>query len=276
MTKIPCLSLNDKTSIPQFGLGTWQVPNEQVPVAVAAAWESGYRAIDTAAIYQNETGVGEGLRRLAIPRDKIYITTKLWNADQGYDSTLKAMDTSLAKLGLDYVDLYLIHWPLPKRNRYLDTWKALIKLKESGKAKSIGVSNFTIPHLQRVINETGITPSVNQIELHPQLAQKEMRAFHAQHGIVTESWSPLAQGNLLTNETIVGIARKHNKTAAQVILRWHIENGLVVIPKSVNPARIKENIAIFDFQLTPEDMSAIDQLDTGKRFGSHPDVFDMV
>lgn len=260
-------------AIPQLGLGVWQVENPDAAKAVRAAIECGYKSIDTAAIYNNEEGVGEGIKTSGVDRSELFITTKLWNSDQGKDSTLRGFETSLKKLGLDYVDLYLIHWPSPAKDLYAESWKELIKIKESGRAKHIGVSNFQIPHLERIIKETGVAPYINQVELHPLFQQKELKAFHAKHGILTEAWSPLAQGNLLKDETVALMARKHQKSPAQIILRWHMENGHVAIPKSVHPERIKENISIFDFKLDDEDLKKLAALDHPEgRVGPHPDT----
>lgn len=262
---------HDGNSIPQVGLGVWRTPNDTAVTAVQAALSAGYRHVDTAAVYENEDGVGEGIRASGIARSEIFLTTKLWNADQGYDSTLKAFDASLKRLGTDYVDLYLIHWPAPKRDQYVDTWKAFIQLQKEGRARSIGVSNFHPEHLQRLIDETGVTPVINQIELHPDFPQKENRAYHEKHRIVTESWSPLGQGTLLENPVVAKVAAKHGRTPAQVIIRWHIDNGLVVIPKSVTPSRIEENFKVFDFRLDAEDMAAFADLEKdGKRIGPDP------
>jgi 2,5-diketo-D-gluconate reductase A len=262
---------HDGNSIPQVGLGVWRTPNDTAVTAVQAALSAGYRHVDTAAVYENEDGVGEGIRASGIARSEIFLTTKLWNADQGYDSTLKAFDASLKRLGTDYVDLYLIHWPAPKRDQYVDTWKAFIQLQKEGRARSIGVSNFHPEHLQRLIDETGVTPVINQIELHPDFPQKENRAWHERHRIVTESWSPLGQGTLLENPVVAKVAAKHGRTPAQVIIRWHIDNGLVVIPKSVTPSRIEENFKVFDFRLDAEDMAAFADLEKdGKRIGPDP------
>jgi 2,5-diketo-D-gluconate reductase A len=262
---------HDGNSIPQVGLGVWRTPNDTAVTAVQAALSAGYRHVDTAAVYENEDGVGEGIRASGIARSEIFLTTKLWNADQGYDSTLKAFDASLKRLGTDYVDLYLIHWPAPKRDQYVDTWKAFIQLQKEGRARSIGVSNFHPEHLQRLIDETGVTPVINQIELHPDFPQKENRAYHEKHRIVTESWSPLGQGTLLENPVVAKVAAKHGRTPAQVIIRWHIDNGLVVIPKSVTPSRIEENFKVFDFRLDAEDMAAFAGLEKGgKRIGPDP------
>ncbi|MBB5043438.1 aldo/keto reductase [Shinella fusca] len=262
---------HDSNSIPQVGLGVWRTPNDTAVTAVQAALSAGYRHVDTAAVYENEDGVGEGIRASGIARSEIFLTTKLWNADQGYDSTLKAFDASLKRLGTDYVDLYLIHWPAPKRDQYVDTWKAFIQLQKEGRARSIGVSNFQPEHLQRLIDETGVTPVINQIELHPDFPQKENRAYHEKHRIVTESWSPLGQGTLLENPVVAKVAAKHGRTPAQVIIRWHIDNGLVVIPKSVTPSRIEENFKVFDFRLDAEDMATFADLEKGgKRIGPDP------
>ena len=270
------LPLNDGTQIPQLGFGTWQTPEEQAAAAVSAALLAGYRLIDTASIYGNEAGVGEGLLVSGVPCEEIFITTKLWNSHQGYDEALRAFDNSLKRLRFDYVDLYLIHWPMARRGRYLDSWRALVALKNEGRARSIGVSNFQVPHLKHLLDETGVVPSVNQIELHPYFQQRSLRAFHAQHGIVTESWSPIGQGGaLLRDEHVLRVAQKHRKTAAQVVLRWHLDNGLVTIPKSVNPERIRENFNVFDFRLETEDIALLDGLDNLKgRLGPDPDTAD--
>jgi 2,5-diketo-D-gluconate reductase A len=265
------ITFNDGLSIPQVGLGVWQTPDDIAAPSVRAAIEAGYRHIDTAAIYQNENGVGEGIRSSGIGRESIFLTTKLWNDAQGFDSTLKAFDESLKKLGTNYVDLYLIHWPAPKKDRYLDTWKAFVQLHKEGRAKSIGVSNFGAEHLKRIIGETGVTPVLNQIELHPDFQQRALREVHDELGIKTESWSPLGQGQLLSNPVIGAVAAKHGRTAAQVIIRWHIDNGLIVIPKSVTPSRIEENFKVFDFKLDADDLKQIDTLDTPKgRIGPDP------
>lgn len=265
------IQLNDGRSIPQVGLGVWQASNEQAALAVRTALESGYRHVDTAAIYDNEKGVGEGLRASGVKREEVFITTKLWNSAQGGDSALVAFDQSLKRLGLDYVDLYLIHWPAPRKGLYVESWKALKRLKEEGRARSIGVSNFTAEHLDRIIGETGIVPVLNQIELHPRFQQKALREAHARHNIVTESWSPLGQGQLLSDPVIGQIAARHQRTPAQVVIRWHIDSGLVVIPKSVTPARIKENFDVFSFRLDAEDMAQIAKLDSANgRIGPDP------
>jgi len=270
----PTLTLNDGRPMPQLGFGVWQVENGLAASVVKEAIDAGYRSIDTAAVYRNEEGVGEAIGSAGVPREDLFVTTKLWNDDQGYDTTLRAFDASLERLRLDYVDFYLIHWPAWKRDAYADTWRAFIKLKEEGRARSIGVSNFQVAHLQRLFDETGVVPAVNQIELHPRFQQKELREFHARHGIATESWSPLGQGTLIQDENLAAIARKHGKTPAQVIIRWHLDSGLIVIPKSATPARIRENFAVLDFGLDAEDMRLIEKLDDRSgRIGPDPEVF---
>ncbi|RKT54053.1 aldo/keto reductase [Saccharothrix australiensis] len=268
------ITLNNGVTMPQLGFGVFQVSTEDTEAAVSEALRVGYRSIDTAAAYGNEEPVGRALAASGVARDELFVTTKLWNTDQGYDEALRAFDTSIGKLGLDRVDLYLIHWPAAVRDRYVDSWRALGKLLGDGRVRAIGVSNFQKPHLERVIEETGMVPAVNQIELHPRLQQRELRAFHAERGIATEAWSPLAQGGeLLRNEVLTAIADKHGRTPAQVVLRWHLQLGNVVIPKSVTPSRIAENFAVFDFALDEEDLDRIAGLDTGERTGPHPDEF---
>ena len=260
--------------IPQIGFGVWQVDSSEAPKAVKAAIDAGYRSIDTAAIYGNEEGVAAGIRAGGVPREQLFITTKLWNDRHGARNALKAFDESLRRLQLEYVDLYLIHWPAPHANLYVETWRALQEVKSSGRARSVGVSNFKVPHLERIIGETGIVPSINQIELHPRFQQQAQREFHARHKIVTESWSPLGQGRAMKDPLIAGIAAKHGRAPAQIALRWHIQNGLVAIPKSVTPARIVENFDVFGFELTQEDMAKIATLDNNRgRIGPDPDLF---
>ena len=272
MGSIPTVTLNNGIAMPQLGFGVFQIPDEETTAAVSTALESGYRSIDTAAVYGNETGVGRALASSGIARDELFVTTKLWNADQGYDTTLTAFDASLDKLGLDFVDLYLIHWPTPARDLYRDTWRALEKLLADGRTRAIGVSNFQPAHLQRLLESTSVVPVVNQVELHPGLQQKPLREFHARHGIATEAWSPLAQGALLADDAITSIAAGHGRTPAQVVLRWHLQLGNVVIPKSVTPARIRENLDLFDFALSADEMDAIAALDRGLRTGPDPDA----
>ncbi|MBH0237750.1 aldo/keto reductase [Methylobrevis albus] len=271
MTDQPHVAFSDGHEIPQVGLGVWQTPNDQAASVVATALEAGYRHIDTAAIYGNEAGVGEGLQRAGLARGDVFVTTKLWNDRQGADEPAKAMDESLKRLGLDHVDLYLIHWPAPKAGRFVDSWKALVQLQVDGRATSIGVSNFNADHLRTIIDATGVVPVLNQVELHPRFQQTALRAAHAELGIATQSWSPLGQGQLLTDPVITKIAAKHGRTAAQVVIRWHIDSGLIVIPKSVTPSRIKENFDVFGFELDADDMAAIAGLDTaGGRIGPDP------
>lgn len=271
--QVPTIKLNDGNSMPQLGLGVWQVPDGEAGAVVRTALEAGYRLIDTAAIYGNEAGVGEGLRASRVARKDLFITTKLWNDRHRYEDAERAMDESLKRLGLAYVDLYLIHWPVAGSTRFVEAWRAMIAMKADDRARSIGVSNFTIAHLERLMDETGVVPAVNQIELHPGFAQRELRAFHAKHGIVTEAWSPLGQGMVMENEVLARIGRKHGKTPAQVALRWHLQSGQVAIPKSVTPARIRENIEVFDFELSGEEVMAINAIAESGRLGPDPDKF---
>ncbi|KRB62811.1 oxidoreductase [Rhizobium sp. Root708] len=271
MAQQPVITFHDGNTIPQVGLGVWRTPADIAAPTVRTAIAAGYRHVDTAAIYENEDGVGEGIKSSGVPRSDIFLTTKLWNDNQGYDATLTAFDKSLKRLGTDYVDLYLIHWPAPTRNRYVDTWKAFIQLKKDGRARSIGVSNFYPEHIDRLVAETGVVPVINQIELHPDFQQKASQAAHKKLDIATQSWSPLGQGKLIDHPVIGGIARKHGKTPAQTIVRWHMDSGLVVIPKSVTPSRIEENFQVFDFALDDDDMAAIAKLDDiGARMGPDP------
>uniref|UniRef100_A0AAU3GM62 Aldo/keto reductase n=1 Tax=Streptomyces sp. NBC_01401 TaxID=2903854 RepID=A0AAU3GM62_9ACTN len=272
MSTVPTVTLNNGVTIPQLGFGVFQVPDDETTAAVTAALDAGYRSIDTATVYGNEAGVGRALAASGLARDELFVTTKLWNADQGYDATLTAFDASLAALGLDHVDLYLIHWPTPARALYTDTWRALEKLLADGRIRAAGVSNFQPAHLRRLREVSSLVPAVNQIELHPGLQQGELRALHTEYGIATEAWSPLAQGALLDDAVLVALAERHGKTPAQVVLRWHLQLGNVVIPKSVTPARIRQNIDVFDFELSAADMDAVAGLDRGMRTGPDPDT----
>lgn len=270
----PSITLNDGNSIPALGFGVFQIEPEDAERAVGAALQAGYRHIDTAAAYHNERETGRAVANSGIPRDQLYVVTKLWNADQGYDSTLKAFDDSLDRLGLDYLDLYLIHWPLPDRNLFVDTFKAFAHLREEGRIRSIGVSNFEPEHLKAVIDATGIVPAVNQVELHPQLPQTQLREVHAELGVATEAWGPLGQGSLLNHPTITAVAESRDRTPAQVLIRWHLQLGNIVIPKSVNPERIASNFDVFDFDLSDDEMASISSLDDGTRLGPDPRTFD--
>ncbi len=272
-TQVPPISLRGDVDIPQLGFGVFQVPPGDTAQVVTRAFETGYRHIDTASAYANEAGVGEALRAADLPREEVFITTKCFNDDHGYDEATKALSTSLERLGLDFVDLYLIHWPVPSRDRYVDTWKAFVELRAQGLIRAIGVSNFQAPHLERVIEATGVVPAVNQVELHPRLQQPELRREHHELGIVTEAWSPLAQGEVLEDPVIARIAEAHGKTPGQAVIRWHLQIGNVVIPKSVTPERIEQNFDVFDFELSEEEMDAIEQLDAGERIGPDPDTF---
>ena len=267
------IKLQDGNVMPQLGLGVWKAGNDEVVQAIHKALEVGYRSIDTAAAYKNEEGVGKAIQSAGIPRDELFITTKLWNDDQ--QRPQQALEESLEKLKLDHVDLYLMHWPVPAIGHYVDAWKGMIELQKQGLAKSIGVCNFQINHLQRLIDETGVTPVINQIELHPLLQQRQLHAWNATHKIQTESWSPLAQGGdgVFDQKIIRELADKYGKTPAQIVIRWHLDSGLVVIPKSVTPARIAENFDVWDFRLDKDELGDIAKLDQGKRLGPDPDQF---
>lgn len=274
ITDIPTVALHDGVEIPQLGFGVSQIPPEDTQAVVEEALATGYRHIDTASAYGNEAGVGDAVAASGVPREEVFVTTKLWNSAQGFDSALRACEDSLAQLGLERIDLYLIHWPLPRQDRYLETWRAFERLQDEGRVGTIGVSNFRVEDLERLWEEVGRHPTVNQVELHPRLQQAELRAWHAEHGVATEAWSPLAQGGLLGEEAIVAIASAHGRSPAQVILRWHLQLGNIVIPKSATSARIRENLDIFDFELSGEEMAALAQLDTGARIGPDPATFD--
>lgn len=272
-TETLVLSLHDGVEIPQLGFGVFRIPPEDTQEKVEEALAAGYRHVDTAAAYRNEAGVGAAIAAGGVRREDVFVTTKLWNSEQGYDSTLRAFEASLERLGSGYVDLYLIHWPQPGRDLYLETWRAFERIKEEGGARSIGVSNFRTEDLERLQREAEALPTVNQVELHPRLQQAELRSWHAEHGIATEAWSPLAQGELLEDGTIQTIAAHHGKSPAQTILRWHLQLGNVVIPKSATPERIREDFEVFDFALSEDDMAAIERLDTGRRTGPDPGTF---
>ncbi|MFE5430480.1 aldo/keto reductase [Peribacillus simplex] len=264
------ITLHNGVKMPQLGFGVFKVKNGNETVeSVKKAIEVGYRAIDTAAIYENEEGVGQAIRECGVPREELFITSKVWNTEQGYETTLQAFDDSLNRLGLEYLDLYLIHWP--GKDKYLETWRALEKLYKDGKVKSIGVSNFHVHHLENLLANSEVKPVVNQIELHPLLTQAEIRDYCAKHEIKVESWSPLGRGNLLEEPTINHIAKKHGKSSAQVLIRWHLQHDLVVIPKSITPSRIEENAEVYDFSLSLNEMNQIDALNKNERFGSNPD-----
>lgn len=273
MTEQPYISLNDGAEIPQIGLGVWQASDgDETYDAVLAAIKTGYRLIDTAMVYQNESAVGRAVKDSGVARKDLFITTKLWNSDQGHERVRPAIENSLERLGLDYIDLYLIHWPTPARDLYVETWKEFEKLKSEGLAKSIGVSNFRIEDLERLKNETGTIPVVNQIELHPRFQQRELREYCQKEGIAVESWSPIggSKGNLLSDETLSSIASRYDKSPAQIVIRWHLQHGLIVIPKSVHEHRINENFDVFGFELSADDMALIDTLDSGSRAGPDP------
>ncbi len=276
MPAVPSLAMNNGIQIPQLGFGVFLIPPQETEKAVSEALGAGYRLIDTAQGYRNEEGVGAAIAAAGLQRDELFITTKLTNSEHGYDKALKAFDESMNKLGVDVLDLFLIHWPLPMFDQYVETWRAFERLLADGRVLSIGVSNFEIEHLERLLAETDVTPVVNQVELHPEFPQEQLREFHAAHGILTESWGPLGQGKgLLENPHILDVARRKARTPGQVVLRWQVQLGNVVIPKSVNPDRIRENIDLFDFELDESDMQAIAQVRTGRRLGADPNHFDM-
>ncbi|MFF0298630.1 aldo/keto reductase [Kitasatospora sp. NPDC004614] len=280
---IPSITLNNGVRIPQLGFGVWQVPDAEAVPAVHTAIESGYRSIDTAAIYENEAGTGQAIAESGVARDELFVTTKLWNSgtldwsgEQGRDRVLRAFDESMAKLGLEQLDLYLIHWPRAMHGpAFVNIWRAFEQLQADGRVRAIGVSNFHIADLELLLKETSVVPALNQVELHPYFPQAELRAFHAEHGIATEAWSPLGQGgDLLAEPALLKIAEKHGRSTAQVVLRWHLQSGVIAIPKSVTPARIRENLDVTGFELDAEDLAAIAAVATGKRIGPDPADFD--
>jgi len=274
MNQVPNVRLNNGVEIPQLGFGVFQVPPDETAATVRDAFDAGYRHIDTAQMYGNEEGVGQALAESGLSRDEVFLTTKLNNDGHGYDTAIRRLDESLKRLGTDHVDLYLIHWPRPREDRYLDTWRGFEKTAAEGKARAIGVSNFTVANLQRLAAETETVPAVNQVELHPRFTQDELRAYHAQHGIATEAWSPIGQGQGLLDDRLLGeLAGKYGKSPAQVVLRWHVQLGNIVFPKSMHAERMRENIDVFDFELADDDVAAISGLNVDGRLGPDPDRF---
>lgn len=270
------ITLNDGNSIPRLGFGVWQVPNESAPAVVGEAFKVGYRSVDTAQGYDNESGVGEAIRASGLPRDELFITTKLRNSLQGYDAALAAFDQSMERLGLETLDLFLIHWPMPAAGLYLETWKAFVRLQQEGRVRSIGVSNFRVEELERISAETGVLPAVNQIELHPAFQQRRLTEYHRARGIATESWSPLGRGKFFGHPVFAGIAAAHGVTPAQAVIRWHLDQGFIVIPKTVTPARIAENFDVFGWELTAAEAAAVAALDDPEgRTGPDPSVFEV-
>ncbi|MFE0458797.1 aldo/keto reductase [Kitasatospora sp. NPDC058965] len=282
MSTIPSITLNNGLAMPQLGFGVWQVADDEAATAVRTAIESGYRSIDTAAVYENEVGTGRGIREAGVPREELFLTTKLWNSGtkdwsgtSGRDAVLREFDASLERLGTDYVDLYLIHWPRPMHGSYGNIWQAFEELAADGRAKAVGVSNFGPAELGHLLGAGSLVPAVNQVELHPYFPQQELRAFHAEHGVATEAWSPLGQGKELLGEpALAKVAAKHGRTPAQVVLRWHLQSGVIAIPKSVTPSRIRENFEVTGFELDAEDMAAVASVATGRRIGPDPTGFD--
>jgi 2,5-diketo-D-gluconate reductase A len=270
----PSVPLNDGNSIPALGFGVFKVAPSDAEQAVSTALQAGYRHIDTAAVYGNERETGRAVAESGVPRDELYLVTKLWNSEQGYDSTLAAFDASMERLGLDYLDLYLVHWPMPKQNTFIETFKAFAHLRDQGRIRSIGVSNFEPENINTLVDATGIVPAVNQVELHPRLPQTELRELHARLGIATEAWGPLGQGSLLSDPAVTAVAEALDRTPAQVLIRWHLQLGNIVIPKSVNPERIASNFDVFDFELSENDIASISSLDDGNRLGPDPRTFD--
>lgn len=273
MSNIPSVTLNDGSTIQQLGFGVFRVPNDQAKVAVAAALKAGYRAIDTAAYYKNEVGTGAAIAESDVPREQMHLTTKVWHTDLGYDATRRAFDTSMQNLKLDYLDLYLIHWPVPSRDLFIDTWRAMEKIQAEGQVRSIGVSNFPQPQLQRILDETDTKPVLNQVELHPWLPQATLREFHRQHGIATQAWSPLGHGQLLDNPVVKAVAERRSLSPAQVLLRWNLDLGTIVISKSVTPEHIRANLTVFDIDLTDDDRAQLGLLSSGRRTGPDPDRY---
>lgn len=272
ITPAPRLSLDDGATIPQLGFGLYKVPAADAARLCREAIAIGYRHLDTAAFYRNEEAVGRAVREAAVPREELFVTSKVWKDDNGYDTALRAFDASMARLGLTTLDLYMIHWPVPSTDRYVDTWRALVRLQEEGRVTSVGVANFHAHHIERLIAETGVAPVVNQVELHPWLPQAELREFDESRGIRTEAWSPLARGRILATPLLDDLAAKHGRTPAQIVLRWHIELGNIVIPKASSPERLRENLDVFDYALDPDDLDAIASLETGERTGRDPDL----
>lgn len=274
-TSVPDVRLGNGVRMPQLGFGVWRIPPDETEQIVRTALDVGYRSIDTAALYGNEEGVGRAVRAAVssgLAREDVFVTSKVWNDRHGHDETLAAFDESFDRLGLDYVDLYLIHWPVPSRDLYVDSFRALASLVDEGRVRAVGVSNFQPEHIRRLVDEVGVTPAVNQVELHPYLQQGDLREFHRRAGVVTEAWRPLAHGGeLLAEPTVAALADKYGRTPAQVVLRWHIQLGVVVIPKSATPSRIRSNFEVFDFELADDDMTSLAELDRGKRLGMHPD-----
>lgn len=276
-TNQPYVTFHDGRRAPQLGFGTWQIPDADTPAAIHTALEAGYRSIDTAYIYYNEAGVGQGVAQSGIARDELFVATKVWNNRHGHDSTKASLRESLDRLQMDYVDLFLIHWPVPKEGRYIDAWEAMIQARDEGLTRSIGVCNFQMPHLQKLLDKTGVLPVVNQIELHPYFQQAELRAYHADHGIITEAWSPLGQGHAIQDPVLSAIAHKHQVSVAQIILRWHLQMGHMAIPKSVTPSRIQENFNLFNLRLDDEDLNQVAALGKSDgRIGPDPDLFHLM
>lgn len=269
--RAPLLPLADGAEIPQLGFGLYKVPAEDAARLALAAIDAGYRHLDTAAFYANEAEVGRAVREAPVPREELFVTSKVWKDDNGYDETLRAFDASMERFGLERIELYLIHWPVPSTDRYVDSWRALVRLRDEGRVRSIGVANFHAHHVERLIAETGEAPVVNQVELHPWLPQAELCAYDGAHSILTEAWSPLARGRVLDDPVLAGIAAKHGRTPAQIVLRWHVQLGNVVIPKASSPERIRENLDVFGFALDAKDLAAIGGLESGERTGRDPD-----